>query len=46
MWEIDTHGSPLPLAHFLSGRLKIPFSEHSNYPTPVYSLHRPPDALS
>lgn len=46
MWEIDTHGSPLHLAHLLLGGIKIPTAEHGNYPSPVYSLHRPPDTLS
>lgn len=46
MWEIDTHGSPLHLAHLLLGGIRIASAEQSNYPTPVYSLHRPPDVIS
>lgn len=46
MWEIDTHGSPLHLAHLLLGGIRIASAEHSNYPTPIYSLHRPPDVIS
>lgn len=45
MWEVDAHGFPHHPAYFSMGAIRISSSEHNNYPTPIYSFHRPPDIL-
>jgi hypothetical protein len=46
LWEIDTHGPASHLAYLPLGTIRVSASENSSYPTPVYTLHRPPDFLS
>lgn len=46
MWEIDTHGPSSHPPYLPLGSIRVAASENSNYPTPVYTLHRPPDVLS
>jgi len=46
MWEIDSHDVSSHLTHLSVNSIQIPSSENSNYPTPIYTLHRPPDVLA
>lgn len=46
MWEIDSHGPSSHPPYLPFGAVQIASSENSNYPTPIYTLHRPPDVLS
>ncbi|HYD33759.1 MAG TPA: hypothetical protein VEA39_04245 [Methylophilaceae bacterium] len=46
MWEIDSHGPSSHPPYLPLGSLQVASSENNNYPTPVYTLHRPPDVLS
>lgn len=46
MWEIDSHGPSSHPPYLSLGAIQVASSEKSNYPTPLYTLHRPPDVIS
>lgn len=46
MWEIDSHGPSTHPPYLPLGAIQVASSENSSYPTPIYTLHRPPDVLS